>query len=89
MALRITEQWIRERVKLNHDNLGMMSFVILSLLHIFIIFRQYARVLQVVALPVIFVVQLIAHSNGVLHVLCLYCETCNPLLQVPQLFCFT
>lgn len=53
MALRITEQWIRERVKLNHDNLGMMTFVILSLLHIFIIFRQYVRVLQVVALPVI------------------------------------
>ena len=53
MALRITEQWIRERVKLNHDNLGMMTFAILSLFHIFIIFRQYARVLQVVALPVI------------------------------------
>ena len=52
MALRITEQWIRERVKLNHDNLGMISFVILSLIHIFIIFRQYDRVFQIVALPV-------------------------------------
>ena len=25
MALRITEQWIRERVKLKHDNLGKIS----------------------------------------------------------------
>ena len=38
MALSITEQWVRERVKLNHDNLGMISFVILRLLLKFTIF---------------------------------------------------
>ena len=33
MALRITEQWIRERVKLKHDRLGMMSLPMLHFLH--------------------------------------------------------
>ena len=33
MALRITEQWIRERVKLKHDHLGMMSLQMLYFLH--------------------------------------------------------
>ena len=52
MALRITEQWVRERVKLNHDILGMISFVILRLLHIFTIFPWLTHALQVVASPV-------------------------------------
>lgn len=38
MALRITEQWIRERVKLKHDNLGetIINFMrrVLSLLSV-------------------------------------------------------
>lgn len=33
MALRITEPWIRERVKLKHDHLGMMSLQMLHFLH--------------------------------------------------------
>ena len=33
MALRITEPWIRERVKLKHDHLGMMSLQMLHFLY--------------------------------------------------------
>ena len=53
MALRITEQWVRERVKLNRDNLGLISLVILRSFHMFTIFRWLTHALQVVALPVI------------------------------------